>query len=192
MPGFFQRTRFLLVAVTAALLSAPIGAAGADPGKADRLAIVPGTVVSLEYTLSDDQGKQIESNKGKEPLVYTQGQHQIVPGLEKALTGLHAGDEKTVKVLPEEGYGPVEKDALQEIPKDQIPAEARKAGTFLQARSAEGQTRMVRVSEVKDKTVVIDFNHPLAGKTLAFHVKVIDVKLADGKVEGLPDAKPGK
>lgn len=135
-----------------------------------------GSVVSLEYTLSDEKGKTIESNKGKEPLKYTQGQKQIIPGLEKELAGMKVGGEKHVKIKPEDAYGPVNSKAFQEVPKEKIPTEALKIGTTLMARSPEGQSLPVRVKEIKEKTVVLDLNHPLAGKTLTFDVKVLDIQ----------------
>ncbi len=138
--------------------------------------IKDGSVVSLEYTLSDDKGKVIESNKGKPPLVYTQGRHQIIPGLEKSLAGLRVNDQKKVRVKPEEGYGPVDPKRVQEVPKEKLPPEALKVGTVLVARGPQGQEIPVKVREIKDKTVVVDMNHPLAGKTLNFDVKVLDIK----------------
>src|SRR5215510_1449973 len=137
-----------------------------------------GTVVSLEYTLSGEDGKTIESNKGKDPLKYTQGSHQIVPGLEKELAGMKMGEEKRVKVMPEEGYGPVDPKGFQEFPKEKIPTEGLKVGAVLMARGPQGQQIPVRVHEIKEKTVVLDLNHPMAGKTLVFDVKVLDVQPA--------------
>jgi FKBP-type peptidyl-prolyl cis-trans isomerase SlyD len=137
-----------------------------------------GSVVSLEYTLSGEDGKTIESNKGKEPLRYTHGGQQIVPGLEKNLTGMKTGDEKRVKVKPEEGYGLVDPKGFQEFPKDKIPSEGLKVGAVLMARGPQGQQVPVRVHEIKEKTVVLDLNHPMAGKTLVFDIKVLDVQPA--------------
>ena len=152
----------------------------AQAGKGEKV-VKTGSTVSLEYTLSDDKGKMIESNKGKEPLSYTQGQGQIIPGLEKELMGMAVGGTKKVKVKPEDAYGPVDPKALREIPKANVPAEALKVGTTLTARNPQGQSIPVRVHEIKEKTVVMDFNHPLAGKTLSFDVKVLDVKAAETK-----------
>jgi len=137
-----------------------------------------GSLVSIEYTLTDETGKVIESNKGKDPMTYIHGGGQIVPGLEKGLTGLKVGAQKTVTVKPEEGYGPVDPKAFQEIPRDKLPPDALKVGTVLMTKSPQGQPIAMRVHEVKDKTVVVDFNHPLAGKTLTFDLKVIDLKEA--------------
>ncbi|MGH7822160.1 MAG: FKBP-type peptidyl-prolyl cis-trans isomerase, partial [Candidatus Binatia bacterium] len=131
-----------------------------------------GTVASIQYTLSDDKGSKIETSEGSDPIRYTHGKSNVVPGLKKALVGLHAGEERDIRVPPEEGFGKVDPNAFQEVPKDKVPAEALKVGVMLRAHSPEGVALPVRVSEVKDQTAVIDFNHPLAGKTLLFHVKV--------------------
>ncbi len=152
----------------------------AQAGKGDKV-IQNGSEVSLEYTLSDDKGKVIESNKGKEPLKYTQGQGQLIPGLERELMGMKAGGTKNVRVKPEDAYGPVDPKAYREIPRDNVPAEALKVGATLVGRNPQGQSFPVRVHEIKEKTVVMDFNHPLAGKTLSFDVKVLDIKAQEIK-----------
>ena len=90
-----------------------------------------------------------------------------------------AGSEKKVTVKPEDAYGQVNPQAFQEVPKDKLPPEALKVGTVLTARGPEGQSVPVRVHEIKENTVVMDFNHPLAGKTLVFDVKVTEVKPAN-------------
>lgn len=138
-----------------------------------------GATVQLEYTLKDDAGTVLDSNKGRPPLSYVQGQQQIVPGLEKALNGMRAGDEKNVVVNPEEGYGLADPTAQTEVPKQVLPADALTVGTQLVARSRTGETMLVRVKEVKDATVIIDLNHPLAGKTLHFDIKVLGVEPAN-------------
>jgi len=135
-----------------------------------------GSKVQIEYTLTDDEDKVLDSNKGKEPLVFTQGQKQIIPGLEKALEGMHAGEEKKVTVKPADAYGEADPAAFTEVSKEQIPVEALTIGTVLVAQNQNGERRSVRVTEVKEKTVIIDLNHPLAGKTLHFDVKVLGVE----------------
>lgn len=143
--------------------------------------IEEGSIVSIEYTLTDDAGAVIDSNLDKEPLTYVQGAGQIVNGLERELIGLKAGDHKKVQVKPEEGYGMPSKQAFQEIPRETIPAEAQKAGATLMAKGQDGRAIPIRVHEVKEKTVVVDFNHPLAGKTLNFEVKIKDIRAAETK-----------
>jgi FKBP-type peptidyl-prolyl cis-trans isomerase SlyD len=138
-----------------------------------------GSRVALEYTLSDETGKVIESNKGKEPMSYIHGKGQIIPGLEKELSGMKVGEEKKVQVKPEDGYGPVNPEAFQEISKDKLPPEALKVGTMLMAQGPQGQGIPARVHEIKDNTVIMDFNHPMAGKTLSFDIKISEIKTAD-------------
>lgn len=135
-----------------------------------------GSVVSFEYTLSDENGEVLQSNKGKEPVTYTHGQHEIIPGLEKGLSEMEINEEKSIRVKPEEAYGQVDPQGFKEVPKSDIPTTELEVGTPLNARGPQGQELLIHVSEVKDETVVLDFNHPLAGKTLNFDVKVVDIE----------------
>ena len=142
------------------------------------LSISDGKIISMEYTLTLEDKKVLDSNVGGQPLTFTQGSHQIIPGLEAALEGMKAGDSKQVTVNPEQGYGPVNPKAIQEVQIDKIPKEARKVGTQLQAKDEQGRTMHPRVVEVKEQVVMLDFNHPLAGKKLYFDVKILDIKPA--------------
>ena len=142
------------------------------------LTVSDGKTVSMEYTLTLENKKVLDTNVGGEPLKFTQGSHEIIPGLETALTGMKAGESKQVTVAPEQAYGEVNPQALQEVPIDQIPPDARKVGVQLQGKDGQGRTVHPKVAEVKEEVVVLDFNHPLAGKTLYFDVKILDVKTA--------------
>jgi len=142
----------------------------------DTMTVADGNRVSIEYTLTLPDKTPVDTNVGKEPLTYTQGGQEILPGLQKALLGLKEGETKRVTLSPEEGYGPVNPNALQEVNKDLIPEEALKVGTPLVTRDSSGRPRRLRVQEIKEETVVLDFNHPLAGKTLIFDVKVLKIK----------------
>jgi FKBP-type peptidyl-prolyl cis-trans isomerase SlyD len=163
-------------------LSVP-GAGQTAPGFTFKPAteIQEGSIVTIEYTLTDDAGAVIDSSAGKEPMTYIQGAGQIVPGLERALNGLKIGDQKKVRVQPEEGYGLPDEKAFREIPKESIPPDAQKIGAMLMTKSADGRMIPIRVHKVTDTTVVVDFNHPLAGKTLNFDVKIKDIKAAEAK-----------
>ncbi len=166
------RALFYLAIVAALLLSTRLIGETAET----EAQIREGSQVALEYTLSDEAGTVIESNKGKQPMSYIHGKSQIIPGLEKELSGMKVGEEKKIQVKPEDGYGPVNPDAFQEIPKDKLPPEALKVGTMLMAQGPQGQGIPVRVHEIKDTTVIMDFNHPMAGKTLSFDVKISEIK----------------
>ncbi len=170
-----QRAFILSLVVIVLPTAAPLMAA--QSAKEDKV-VRDGAVISLQYTLFGQDGKTIESNKGQEPMKYTQGARQIIPGLEKEIAGMKVGDEKRVKVKPEDGYGPVNEKAFQEVPKEKIPADSLKVGAVLTANGPQGQSMPVRVQQIKEKTVVIDMNHPMAGKTLVFDVKILDIQAA--------------
>jgi FKBP-type peptidyl-prolyl cis-trans isomerase SlyD len=138
--------------------------------------IEKGSSVKIEYTLKDDKGAVLDTNAGKDALAFTQGSQQIIPGLDKALLGMKVGDSKKVTVKPEEAYGALDPKAEAEVPKNALPEGAAVVGTRLLARGQDGQPRPVTVKTVKDTTVVLDLNHPLAGKTLFFDVKVVSVE----------------
>ncbi len=163
-----MRSLGTLVALVVMLAAAP---AGAQPAAA----IEKGSSVKIEYTLKDDKGAVLDTNAGKDALAFTQGAQQIIPGLDKALLGMKAGDTKKVTVKPEDAYGPVDPKAEAEVAKDVLPQGAAVVGTRLLARGEDGQPRPVTVKAVKDTTVLLDLNHPLAGQTLFFDVKVVSV-----------------
>lgn len=162
----------------ASVLCAILGTAyaQAEPKKGEaKLTVLPGKEVSLEYTLNLKDKKVYDTNVGGEALTFTQGGQQIIPGLEAALEGMAMGDSKQVTVAPADGYGAVNPKAFHEVPKKSIPPEA-KVGTQLYGRRPDGQVLRPRIAEIKKDTVVLDFNHPLAGKTLYFNVKVLGIK----------------
>jgi len=161
-----------VLGVVLAMTAFPVASQTADP----KPTVSEGKLVSLQYTLTLDDKSVVESNVGAEPLTYTHGSRQLIPGLEKALEGLTVGDTKQVTVAPADGYGETDPKALQEVQKQLIPADALKVGTRLQGKTPSGQMVFPMVTEIKTETVVLDFNHPLAGKTLHFDVKVVDIK----------------
>lgn len=140
------------------------------------MAIHAGSRVSIEYTLRLEDGSIVESNVGEDAFEYTQGNDEIIPGLEQGLEGLDTGDVKEIRIPPELAYGPVHPEAFYEVDKQLVPPGARVVGTELVARDSSGRERQVRVHEVREETIVIDANHPLAGKTLIFDVRVLAVR----------------
>lgn len=151
----------------------------ASPGQAEEeetLVIENGRTISVEYTLKLDDGTTVDTNVGEEALTYTQGSSEILPALEEALAGHKVGDTKEVKLTAEQGYGPVHPEAYQEVPLDQVPEDARTEGTMLVATGPDGQQQPIRVLEVNEETIVLDFNHPLAGQGLNFDVKILAIE----------------
>jgi FKBP-type peptidyl-prolyl cis-trans isomerase SlyD len=137
-----------------------------------------GTVVELDYKLHLGDGQIVDQSEG-EPLSYMHGEGHIVPGLEQALEGLDVGDRREVVVAPGEGYGDHDPRGVQEVSREAFPEGFEpKAGMQLVAESPEGEPVQFVVKEIRDQTVVVDFNHPLAGKTLHFDVTVRGVRAA--------------
>ncbi|MGA9524629.1 MAG: peptidylprolyl isomerase [Myxococcaceae bacterium] len=137
-----------------------------------------GSVVGLEYRLHLGDGKVIDES-GEQPLSYLHGQGQIVPGLERELEGMGLGDSKQVVVSPAEGYGNHDPAGVQAVPRTAFPPNAEiQPGTQFAARAPDGSQVPVTVRDVQGEQVTIDVNHPLAGKTLHFDVKVTSVRQA--------------
>jgi FKBP-type peptidyl-prolyl cis-trans isomerase SlyD len=136
------------------------------------------TVVSLDYSLRLDSGEEIDSSSKDEPLQFIQGQEQIIPGLENALYGMVVGEEKNVTISPEEGYGEYDSENFLMMPRDSFPPDmALVVGERLVVRDSEsGQEYPAYIAEVGDESVKLDFNHPLAGETLHFQVKITAIR----------------
>lgn len=137
--------------------------------------IKSGKKVSLEYSVFLTDGTQIDSNVGEDPLIFTLGSHQVFPALEDALLGLKVGDTKQIVLKAEEAYGPVVQEAYKEVDIETVPAAFRYAGAVLGIQDPSGGVYPIRVHQVSDQKIVLDFNHPLAGQALRFDVKVVEV-----------------
>jgi FKBP-type peptidyl-prolyl cis-trans isomerase SlyD len=141
--------------------------------------IANGTVVGIDYSLHLGDGQVVDASAPGDPLTYLHGEGQIVPGLESALEGLDVGESKKVVVAPAEGYGEHDPRGVQEVPRTAFPAGFDpKVGMELTAEGQDGQPVPFSIREVRPDNVVIDLNHPLAGKTLHFDVTVREVREA--------------
>lgn len=150
----------------------------------------PDTVVTIDYTLTGDDGEVIDTSEGREPLAYLHGHGNIIPGLEKALEGKAEGEEVKVKVEPEEGYGPHRQELVQEVSMEAFAGiDQVEPGMKFNAESAQGPL-VVKVTKVEGEQVTIDANHELAGQELNFDVTVRDIRearpeeLEQGQVAG--------
>ena len=138
--------------------------------------VADGTLVKVHYTATI-QGKVVESSREGEPMEFQAGKNQVIAGFEKALKGMEIGEKKTFQVSPDEGYGQKEPGNIREISKDRLPSDIKpEEGMLLSAKKSDGQSIPAIIVEVKKDIVVLDFNHPLAGKTLDFEVEIIDIK----------------
>jgi FKBP-type peptidyl-prolyl cis-trans isomerase SlyD len=141
----------------------------------DAPVVEDGSTVGIEYTLKLQDGSTADTNVGGEPLVYVQGEQQILPALEAKLAGMTVDESREVTLSPDEGYGPVHPEGFQTVPLDIIPEDARHEGAQLVGQGPHGEPIHARVTEITDDNAVVDLNHPLAGQTLHFTVKVVSI-----------------
>jgi FKBP-type peptidyl-prolyl cis-trans isomerase SlyD len=151
------------------------------------MAIEANQIVSIEYEVRDGD-TVVDSNVGGAPLVFMFGKGQIIPGLENGIANMAIGEKADVLVKPADAYGELNPDAQQEVPKDQFAGIELTEGMTLYGQGEDGGTVQVTVKEIKDDTVVIDFNHPLAGKDLMFTVTVNNIREASAEevMTGIP------
>lgn len=135
-------------------------------------------VVSINYTLRDDEGNTLDSSEGRGPFSYLHGANNIVPGLENALEGKSAGERISVSIAPQDAYGEHDPSLVQAVPRDRFPPGMEiKAGSQFQAQTEAGP-RSIKVVDVQGDSVTVDANHPLAGMSLNFEVEIVDVREA--------------
>ncbi len=134
------------------------------------------SVASFHYTLKNDAGETLDSSEGQDPLSYLHGAQNIVPGLEKEMEGKSIGDSFSVVVQAAEGYGEIDENLLQELPKSMFAGvENIEAGMEFQAQTEHG-VQIIAVTKVEGDSVYVDGNHPLAGQNLHFDIEVTDIR----------------
>ncbi|MEA2111890.1 MAG: peptidylprolyl isomerase [Campylobacterota bacterium] len=151
------------------------------------MSIVANQIVSLEYEVKDGD-TVVDSNVGGAPLVFMFGKGQIIPGLESGIENMAVGEKGDVLVQPADAYGEYNDEAQQEVPKDQFADIELAVGMTLYGQGEDGGTVQVTVKEIGDESVMIDFNHPLAGKALMFTVTLNDIREAteEEAMTGIP------
>ena len=136
-------------------------------------------VVSIHYTLTNPNGDVLDSSEGRDPLVYLQGRANIIPGLEQALSGAAEGDNITAVIPPEDAYGLQDPNLMQVAPRDALAhIEDLEVGMQLQSKAPDGQVQSITVDAITEEEVTLNGNHPLAGVTLHFDVKVESIRQA--------------
>lgn len=165
--------RILFPVALTCLLAAGCGMAGS--GQEGETVIENGSQVKMNYTLTVD-GEVIDSSKDGEPLAYTQGGGQLIPGLEEQLLGLKVGDTKSCTLPPEKGYGPVDPNAQRSFPRTAFQnSDTLKVGDTVSGQ-VQGRPFAAKVTAIDEEQVTLDLNHPLAGKTLNFDVEIVDIQ----------------
>jgi FKBP-type peptidyl-prolyl cis-trans isomerase SlyD len=143
------------------------------------MAIKENEVVAMEYQVVDANSQEvIDSNMGMDPLEFIVGKGHIIPGLENKIMELSNGDKADIMVNPAEAYGEYNTEALDTLAREQFSGIELKEGMTLYGTGESGQTVQVRVKSFDDSNVTIDYNHPLAGKTLMFTITIMDVRAA--------------
>jgi peptidylprolyl isomerase len=133
--------------------------------------------VRVHYTGKLVTGEVFDSSLEREPLEVTLGEGSLIPGFEKGLIDMVVEEKKTITIPKEEAYGEIRRELFQELGKDQLPEDITpEVGMGLVARGEDGRERQLRVAEVRDTTIVIDANHPLAGKDLVFDLELVEIK----------------
>ena len=137
------------------------------------MAVEKGNTIKVEYSGSFENGEVFDaSEKHGEPLEFKAGEGMVVPGFDTAVIGMDVGEEKSVTLKPVEAYGESHPNAVQKVPKDKFPAEA-KEGMMIGVPLPNGQQIPAKITKIDDKEVTIDMNHPMAGKTLIFKIKIV-------------------
>ncbi len=138
--------------------------------------IAKNTVVAIDYTLTDDEGRTVDSSEGREPLSYLHGSGGIIPGLERELEGKAVGDQLQVTVAPADAYGERNESLRQKLPRDQFGGIAELSVGMQFRVDSDNGPMVITIVEVAEEVVTIDANHPLAGVNLNFDVTVREIR----------------
>ncbi len=136
-----------------------------------------GDTVSVHYTGTLEDGTVFDTSREREPLEFTLGEGQLIPGFEEAVRGMRVGQVKTVAIPEEDAYGPHRDDLVTVVDRDQLPEDLElEIGQQLQAQGADGIVTVVVVTDVSETSITVDANHPLAGKDLTFEIELVEIK----------------
>ncbi|MDH5259651.1 MAG: peptidylprolyl isomerase [Gammaproteobacteria bacterium] len=135
-----------------------------------------GKVVSIHYTLKDDEGTILDSSSGKDPLAYLHGANNVISGLESAMEGKKTGESFSVRIEPSEAYGEKDETKMQVLNRSMFGEHEVQIGQQFHAADPEGNSIVVTVTNIDGDEIIIDGNHPLAGITLNFDVEVVDIR----------------
>jgi peptidylprolyl isomerase len=135
-----------------------------------------GDTVTIHYTGTLEDGTEFDSSAGRDPLEFTVGTGQVIPGFDKAVEGMAVGDKKTVDIEPEQAYGQRQEQMIHEVPKSALPPNIDPVvGMGLQAKNQDGQDVRLTVTDVGEETITVDANHPLAGQALRFEIELMQI-----------------
>ncbi|MBI2580939.1 peptidylprolyl isomerase [Candidatus Woesearchaeota archaeon] len=138
--------------------------------------VAKGSRVSVEYTGTFDDGTVFDTTDGRSPIAFVTGNGEVIRGFDDAVIGMKKGEQKTIKITPQDGYGERDERLLQQVPRSVFPAEMKLDRNMgFSFRAPQGQMMHATITGVSSDTVTLDMNHPLAGKNLVFKLKVVDI-----------------
>ena len=139
------------------------------------MAVEVGNVVGVYFRVTEENGQLVDETAEGFPFVFKVGSGEVIKGIEENVLGMEVGEEKDFTLSPEEAFGPYREDLVKDLPLELFPGDV-KVGQVFKTSDLEGNPVFFKVKEIKDGNVIADFNHPLAGKTLNFHLKVVFVE----------------
>ena len=149
----------------------------AKESKTAERTVKEGDIACVHYTGKLESGEVFDSSKSRDPLEFAVGSGQLIKGFDRAVVGMKKGDKKNIHLEPAEAYGERDEKRMQNVPKNMLPKEPEpKEGMMLTIKTPTGQMFPAKIEKVEKETVVIDFNHPLAGKKLNFEIELVDIK----------------
>ena len=142
-----------------------------------------GDKIKVHYHGKLDDGTTFDSSEGRDPLAFEVGSGMVIPGFDAGVTGMEKGEKKTIKIPSDEAYGPMLNEMVMEFPKERFPEDMKpEVGMSLNMSNQEGQSFPVVIKEVKDDVVVLDANHPLAGKDLTFDLELVEIESGKSRI----------
>lgn len=139
--------------------------------------VKPNDTIKVHYTGKLSDGRVFDSSVEREPLEFTLGQGQLIPGFENGVIDMGIKEKKTVNIPFAEAYGERREDMVHEVPKNQLPPEIKpEVGMALMSQTPDGQEMRLTIADVKDESVIVDANHPLAGEDLTFEIELLEIK----------------
>ena len=138
--------------------------------------VAKGSRVSIEYTGTFEDGTVFDTTQGREPIGFVAGKGEVIKGFDDAVVGMKRGEQKTIKITPQDGYGERDEKLQQQVPRSVFPAEMKiDKGMGFSFKAPQDQVIHATITDVSNETVTVDMNHPLAGKNLVFELKVVDI-----------------
>lgn len=135
-----------------------------------------GSKVKVHYACKLDNGSVLVNSREQEPIEFTVGQGEVLPGIEEAVKGMQTGESKMIQIPPDKAFGPRREELMQEMPRDQLPEDIDpQVGQRLTVSHADGQSTTVTVARVSESAVTLDANHPLADTNLNFELELLEV-----------------